>query len=314
MKWAEFRVHATQEAVEPISNLLHEAGAAGVSIEDPYDLVMQWGFKYGELYELSPGDYPTEGVMIKAYFPMNERFEETIATVRKRVLALREFDIDLGKAEMDYVQVDEEDWATAWKKYYHPVKITDRITVLPTWEEYEPTEGELIIELDPGMAFGTGTHATTMLSIQALEQVVKAKDAVIDVGTGSGVLAIAAYRLGATSITALDLDDVAVASAQSNFALNGAEALIDARQNHLLEGVPAETADVVVANILAEVIVTFTDDAYGVIRPGGHFITSGVISRKKDEVSEAIRTSGFEVVEAKEMDDWVAIIARKPQG
>lgn len=116
MKWAEFRVHTTQEAIEPVSNVLHESGAAGVAIEDPHDLVQDWGDKFGEMYDLSPDDYPEEGVYVKAYFPMNDSFSATMDLVKDRILQLTQYEINLGQATMEYVEVDDEDWANAWKK------------------------------------------------------------------------------------------------------------------------------------------------------------------------------------------------------
>ncbi|KQL58021.1 MULTISPECIES: 50S ribosomal protein L11 methyltransferase [Bacillaceae] len=311
MKWAEFRVHTTQEAVEPVSNILHEEGAAGVAIEDPKDLVTEWSVKFGEVYELSPDDYPTEGVMVKAYFPMNDAFERTIAEVEDRIKGLVAFDIPIAPGTTGYVEVNDDDWANAWKKYYHPVKVTDQIVIVPTWEDYHKKDHELIIELDPGMAFGTGTHPTTVLSLQALEESVKKGDAVIDVGTGSGVLALAAWKLGAERIHAYDLDDVAVTSARENFKLNDAENKIQIAQNNLLNGIEANSAHVVVANILAEVIVTFTDDAYRVVKPGGTFITSGIIERKEQLVKDKIEASGFTITAVQRQEGWVAIIAKK---
>ncbi len=312
MKWAEFRVHTTQEAVEPVSNILHELGAAGVAIEDPQDLVTEWSVKYGEVYELSPEDYPDEGVMVKAYFPMGATFKETIAEVRRRVHNLVSFQIDIGHGTMDYTEVKEEDWATAWKSFYHPVQVTEQVTIVPTWEEYSARPGEIIIELDPGMAFGTGTHPTTILSLQALEHAVKQGDAVIDVGTGSGILAIAAWKFGAEGITALDLDEVAVNSAKANVALNGASDFVDVQQGNLLDGVASESADVLVSNILAEVILQFTTDAYRIVKRGGLFLTSGIISSKREAVEGALKAAGFAIQEVNELDDWVAIVAQKP--
>ncbi len=173
MKWSEFSIHTTEDAVEPVCNILHEAGASGVVIEDPKDLVKEWGVHYGEIYQLSPDDYPEEGVMIKAYFPVNSFLAETIDEIKEAINGLLMYDIDLGHHNIQLVEVDEEDWATAWKKYYKPVKVSNSITITPTWEEYTPTAEETIIELDPGMAFGTGTHPTTVLCIQALDKVIK---------------------------------------------------------------------------------------------------------------------------------------------
>ncbi|WZY00964.1 50S ribosomal protein L11 methyltransferase [Bacillus sp. FSL W7-1360] len=309
MKWAEFRIHTTQEAVESVSNLLHESGAAGVAIEDPQDLVTEWANQYGEVYELSPADYPTEGVIVKAYFPMGDDFTEMIARVEADIRQLVTYEIDIGAAEMSYVEVDEKDWATAWKAYYHPVQVTERLTIVPTWETYTPNENEMVIELDPGMAFGTGTHPTTILSLQALEKTIKRGHNVIDVGTGSGVLAIAASKLGAETVLALDLDEVAVESAKANVALNELPTPVTVRKNHLLEGIADNTCDVIVANILAEVIVSFTENAYRVLKPGGTFLTSGIITRKKEEVTTALEKAGFFIDEVTEMDDWIAVRA-----
>ncbi|WP_017728411.1 50S ribosomal protein L11 methyltransferase [Halalkalibacterium ligniniphilum] len=310
MKWSEFSIHTTQEAVEPVCNILHEAGASGVVIEDPKDLVTEWGVHYGEIYQLSPDDYPEEGVMIKAYFPVNSFLGETIDEIKEAINGLLLYDIDLGHNKVQLAEVHEEEWATAWKKYYKPVKISNSITITPTWEEYEPQPGETVIELDPGMAFGTGTHPTTVLCIQSLEKVMKGGERVVDVGTGSGVLSIAAAKLGATEVLGLDLDEVAVKSAQMNVKLNKAQDVVTVRQNHLLESVKGPY-DLVVANILAEVIVRFVDDAAAVLKAGGIFITSGIIKRKKEEVKDTLLQHDFEIEEVVEMEDWVAIIARK---
>ncbi|MFS0561767.1 50S ribosomal protein L11 methyltransferase [Terribacillus sp. 179-K 1B1 HS] len=311
MKWAELCIHTTNEAIEPISNILHEAGASGVVIQDPEDLVKDHETTFGEIYELNPDDYPAEGIFVKAYLPLNSFLNETVNEIKAAISNLSEYQIDIGANEVSVSEVDEEDWSTAWKKYYKPVKISEKFTIIPTWEEYAPVASdEVIMELDPGMAFGTGTHPTTVLSVQAIERFVKKGDIVIDVGSGSGVLSIAAVLLGAGHVHAFDLDDVAVNSTKINAELNQAADRITARPNNLLEGVDVE-ADVIVSNILAEIILKFTDDAYKLIKPGGLFITSGIISQKKNEVKDALTASGFDIVEVNEMEDWVAIIAKK---
>jgi len=233
--------------------------------------------------------------------------------------------------------------------HYHPVKISERFTIVPTWEEYTPVStDELIIELDPGMAFGTGTHPTTALCLRALEKNISGGEEVIDVGTGSGILAVGAMLLGAKSVLALDLDPVAVESARENVALNklekfisvkesdllsllGGEGVADtaagemwpsARPGHTLEGTPAEqvTEDslgvtlpvkIVVANILAEIIVLFTDDVYRALQPGGLYITSGIYKDKEGLVANALQESGFEIMEVSREEDWVAFTAGK---
>ena len=258
MKWSELSIHTTNEAVDAISNILHEAGASGVVIEDSEELVREREDRFGEIYSLNPDDFPVDGVRVKAYLAETSFLLETVEEIKLAVNNLKNFNIDIGHNIVTVQEVDEEDWATAWKKYYHPVKISNRFTIVPTWEDYERVStDELIIELDPGMAFGTGTHPTTVMCLQALEKTVQPNSKVIDVGTGSGVLSIGAAKLGATSIHALDLDEVAVASAKENIALNHVEHLIEVTHGNLLDNV-REQADIVIANILAEIIMTFT--------------------------------------------------------
>ena len=312
MKWSELSIHTTNEAVEAISNILHEAGASGVVIEDSEELLREREDVYGEIYSLNPDDFPVDGVRVKAYLAETSFLLETVEEIKLAINNLLNFNIDLGHNIVTVQEVDEEDWATAWKKYYHPVKISNRFTIVPTWEDYERVNtDELIIELDPGMAFGTGTHPTTVMCLQALEKTVQANSSVIDVGTGSGVLAIGAAKLGATSIHALDLDEVAVKSAKENIALNKVDHLVQVTHGNLLDNVK-EQADIVVANILAEIIMTFTDDAFSIVKEGGLFITSGIIATKKDDVRNSLQQSGFVVEEVMMMEDWVTIISRKP--
>ncbi|MGX1900998.1 50S ribosomal protein L11 methyltransferase [Thermolongibacillus altinsuensis] len=311
MKWTEISIHTTHEAIEAISNILHEAGAGGVVIEDPFDLIKEHDTSYGEIYQLNPDDYPEEGVIIKAYFPVNSFLGETIEEIKQAINNLMLYDIDLGKNSITISEVNEEEWATAWKKYYNPVKVSEKFTIVPTWETYEPVSSdELIIELDPGMAFGTGTHPTTVMCIQALEKTVKKGDTVIDVGTGSGILSIAAAMLGAKEVRALDLDPIAVDSAKLNVKLNKVQHIVTVSQNNLLDRIEG-SADIIVANILAEIILRFVDDAYRLLNSGGLFITSGIIQTKKQEVKEGLIRAGFTIEETLTMEDWVAFIARK---
>ncbi|WP_409297598.1 50S ribosomal protein L11 methyltransferase [Peribacillus sp. SCS-26] len=311
MKWSEISIHTTNEAVEPVSNVLHEAGASGVVIEDPSELYKEREDRFGEIYQLNKNDYPEEGVIVKAYLPVNSFLGEAVEEIKEAINSLLLYDIDLGRNQITISEVNEEEWATAWKKYYNPVKISDRFTIVPTWEDYSPVNtDELIIELDPGMAFGTGTHPTTVMCIQSLERTVQRDDMVVDVGTGSGVLSIAAALLGARRVEALDLDDVAVQAAKLNVKLNKVQHVVNVSQNNLVDGI-SEQADVVVANILAEVIIRFARDVIEVVKPGGYFIASGIIRQKKDEVKEELLSCGFKIEETIQMDDWVAIISKK---
>ncbi len=313
MKWSELSIHTTNEAIEAVSNIMHEAGASGVVIEDSEDLTKEREDRFGEIYSLDPSDFPVDGVVLKAYLPVNSFLGETIKAIKVSINNLVSFGIDLGKNEVSINEVDEEEWATSWKKYYHPVKISQRFTIVPTWETYHPVSSdELIIELDPGMAFGTGTHPTTVMSLQALEKMVKPADRVIDIGTGSGVLAIGAALLSAKEVYALDLDEVAVRSAKSNIELNNVQDVVTVEEGNLTDKV-SEAGDVVVANILAEVIISFTDDAFKIVKPSGWYITSGIIESKKNDVKAALEASGFIIEDVMMMEDWVTIISKKPE-
>ena len=311
MKWSEVSIHTTNEATEAVANILHEAGASGVVIEDSAEPDRIHKDRYGEIWALDKNDFPTDGVILKAYLPVNSFLIETVKDIGQSIEGLSAFGIEVGENAVQMNEVDEEDWATAWKKYYHPVKISGRFTIVPTWEEYEPVESdELIIELDPGMAFGTGTHPTTVLCLQALEKYVKFGDTVVDVGTGSGVLSIGAALLGASRIQALDLDQVAVVAAKENILLNHVEDKVEVMHGNLLESIK-EPADIIIANILAEVIISFSQDAYTILPENGLFIVSGIIGQKRDLVKDDLVSKGFEIIESVLMEDWVAIIARK---
>lgn len=311
VKWSEISIHTTNEATEAVANVLHEAGASGVVIEDSEEFDRPREDQFGEIYALNKDDFPEDGVIVKAYLPVNSFLSETMKEINVAIAGLAQYGINIGQHHIHTIEVDDEDWATAWKDYYHPVKISKRFTIVPTWENYEPVDSdELIIELDPGMAFGTGTHPTTVLCLQALEKYVQQGDTVIDVGTGSGVLAIGAALLGAKDILALDLDEVAVKAAKENIELNELTNSITVVQGNLLQTVD-RTAQVIVANILAEVIVSFSDEAYHLLPDNGYFIVSGIIAQKRELVRENLVALGFTIVESVLMEDWVAIIAQK---
>lgn len=311
MKWSEISIHTSQEAVEAVANILHESGASGVVIEDPIDLTRQWNDHYGEIYELNPADYPEEGVIVKAYLPVNSFLGETVEEIKQSLNNLVLYGINPGYGTIRLSEVNEEEWASAWKKYYKPVRVSDRIIITPTWEEYQgKSPDELVIELDPGMAFGTGTHPTTVLCIQSIEDYLKPGSTFFDVGCGTGVLSIAAAKLGAGRLLALDLDEMAVEIARINLKLNGVSEKVIVKQNNLLDGIE-EKADMIVANILAEVILRFSEEAYHHLNEQGLFITSGIIQTKEGIVQKRLEEVGFIIEEIRRMEDWVAIIARR---
>jgi len=311
MNWSEVCIHTTHEAMEPVTNILQELHYGGVVIEDPLDITKERDSIFGEIYELNHDKYPSEGIFIKVYLLMDEQLDPNIAKIKDSIDRLASYGIDLGENKLTFREVKAEDWETSWKKYYKPVSVSPHITVVPSWEEYIPeAENEVMIKLDPGMAFGTGTHPTTMLSIQALEKTLNPNDTVIDVGCGSGVLSIAAGLLGARKINAYDLDEVAISSTRDNVNMNDLTEQVTAQQNNLLDDVNKQ-ADVIVANILAEVIIKFTKDAWNNLKHGGYFITSGIIKAKQELVEQALEEVGFQMIEINEMDDWICMIAKK---
>lgn len=320
MLWHELTIHTTEEAVEMISNFLHEAGAGGVSIEESGTLNKKRDTTYGELYDVPLNDIPEGFAVIKGYFSEGTDMDALQSEVNPRIEELSEFGIDTGEVRYETRTVDENDWATAWKQYFKPVRVSERLTIKPTWEEYTPeSPDEKIIELDPGMAFGTGTHPTTSLCLRTLETVVQGGEEVIDVGTGSGILAIGAIKLGAKHVLALDLDPVAVISAKENVELNGLEQQITVKESDLLSVLGSQDpalgvqlpVKVVVANILAEIILLFVDDVYNALESGGIYIVSGIWKNKEQVVHDALVASGFEVSAIHRDEDWLAFVARK---
>ncbi|MFC4103993.1 50S ribosomal protein L11 methyltransferase [Paenibacillus xanthanilyticus] len=323
MKWHEITVETTEEATEMISNFLHELDAGGVSIEESGTLNKPRDTSLGQWYEHPLNDIPEGQAVIKAYFYEEADPQEIMAAIRPRIEQLREFDIDPGEFTISAAMVDDEDWANAWKQYFKPIRVSERLTIKPTWEDYTPGPDERIIELDPGMAFGTGTHPTTALCLRTLESVIQGGEEVIDVGTGSGVLAIGAMKLGAKRVLALDLDPVAVSSATENTRLNGLEDSIQVHLSDLLgilqakeESGPVNVSvpvDVVVANILAEIILLFIDDVYAALKPGGTYIASGIWKNKEEDVEAGLLKAGFTIKDRQRDQDWIAFVAVRPE-
>lgn len=311
MKWTEVSVHTSNEAIEAVSNIFIEAGSGGVAIENVQDFLSTPDDGFGEIRILENQNYVSEGSLVKAYFPETKNLMELIPEIKQRILALESYGLSIGPNTFSIEDVQEENWASAWKKYYHPQQITRYLTVAPQWEEYEPKlDGEIVIRLDPGLAFGTGTHATTRLSLQGLETYIRGGETILDVGTGSGVLSIASSALGAGEIHAFDLDEVAVRSAKENVKMNAYAQNVSVSANDLLKGIEIP-ADIVVANILAEIIVPLIPDAWRLLKPNGIFITSGIIEAKKELILSELETQGFTILQVLQIKDWFAIVAQK---
>ncbi|MCC4323497.1 50S ribosomal protein L11 methyltransferase [Limosilactobacillus reuteri] len=315
MDWTAIKVITSSEAVEAVSYILTDMGAQGVQIEDAADFENLDEGKYGDHGEfIDPASIPhrKSGAAVSGYFPQNVFVPELLPTIHQRVAKLREYGLNPGENDVSAATVDNQQWATVWQKYYHPLRVTNQLTIVPQWEEYQPTDPkEKLIFLDPGMAFGTGTHPTTRLMLEALEKTIVGNEYVIDVGTGSGVLSIAAKHLGAGKVDAYDIDEVAVNSAKKNLALNPVAKDVKVGVNSLLDGIHTQ-ADLIVANILAEIIVPLIPQAYENLKPGGKFLVSGIIDDKAPLIRQKLQEQGFIIDAEQQMKDWHGMIAHKP--
>lgn len=315
MDWTAVTVITSSEAVEAVSYILTSEGAQGVQIDDSADFAHLQPGKYGRYGEIiDPEEIPhrKQGAAVTGYFPEKTFVPEVVPTITSKVAKLKEYGLNPGANKVTAAMVNNEEWATVWQKYYHPLRVTNELTIVPQWEDYTPEqESEKLLYLDPGMAFGTGTHPTTRLMLQALEQVIRGGESLIDVGTGSGVLSIAAKQLGADQVAAYDVDDVAVESAKKNLVLNPVASDVKIGVNSLLDGIHTQV-DVIVANILAEIIVPLIPQAYENLKPGGFFLTSGIIDDKADLIRKKLNEQGFIIDSETKMKDWHGIIAHKP--
>lgn len=304
--WQELTITVGPEAEEAVSNILIDLGSQGVAIDDSADYLGEAG-PFGEVL---PQVKQLNTVAITAYYPETVNLEMIRQEVKEHLAQLRDFGLEIGETQLTTQQLAEEDWADNWKKYFEPARVTHDLTIVPSWTDYEATIGEKIIKLDPGMAFGTGTHPTTKMSLFVLEQILRGGETVLDVGTGSGVLSIASSLLGAKDIYAYDLDEVAVRVAQENIELNPDMENIHVASGDLLRGVEIE-ADVIVANILADILVNLTDDAYRLLKDEGYLIMSGIISEKWNLVRESAEAAGFFLETHMIQGEWNACVFKK---
>jgi len=309
MKWYEIRVNTTDEASDAVSEMLTSMGAGGVAIKDPFDIRK-------ELLKPNTLDYADDEflaslgdeVIIQAYFQDGLEITDLLKKINDGLHNISQF-LDVGKGFEGYGEVDDEDWSTSWKKYYKPFKLTDRIVIKPTWEEYNALLSDIIVEMDPGMAFGTGTHETTQMCSILLDKYIRDECEVLDVGCGTGILSIIAAKLGAKSVKAIDIDAVAVKVANENITINKENSKINAFKGILTDiKIEEQKYDIIVANIIADVIIDLSSLIPYYLKIDSFFITSGIIKERKQDVLDACSKNGMSCIETLEMGEWVAMV------
>lgn len=308
--WTEVTIYTTTEGIDIISGFLTAHGIKGHVIEDSKDFC-----EFLEGTEIH-WDYVDESLMVlkekesnvKFYLPDNIQGIETFNQVKSSLQEQRKLNegIDLGRLAIEVKNVNEEDWSTAWKKYYHPISIGNKLVVVPCWEDYELNENEIKVTLDPGMAFGTGTHETTRLCMELLEDCIEKDTTMLDIGTGSGILAITALLLGAKDATGVDIDELAVHIAQENADLNHVGDRIKLVCGDLTEKISG-TYDVVCANIVADVIIRLSKDVKQFMHKDSILLVSGIIEERCDEVIDALVEADLFVKEKITENGWVAM-------
>lgn len=309
MEWREISVQTSPQAMELVASIFEDLGAAGAVIEDPAlvnEYIRSGVWDYTDI----PWQRETGVVTVKAYFAADGRLDDRRQALRERLLALTENGVDTAPATVSETALADEDWSESWKKYFHTEKVGERVVIQPSWEAYEPQAGEVVVRLDPGAAFGTGTHPTTTLCLRAMEKLVRPEMTVFDIGTGSGVLAIAAAKLGAGAVTAVDYDSTALRVARENIAQNGLTDAITLKESDILRNVTGR-ADVVTANIIADIIIRLFADLDTHLAPGGALLASGIIASRAENVRQAGKAYGFVVTKEWEAKDWAAMIFRR---
>lgn len=317
MKWNKITIDTTVEATDMISYELAELGIEGIEVEDHVPLTMEERKKmYVDLLpdEIAPNDGTAK---ISCYIDPDEDIEALSMKISQMLKEVGQF-LDVGAATLSFGETEDKDWINNWKQFFKPFRLDDSIIIKPTWETVnDRKEGDIIVEIDPGTAFGTGSHETTRLCISQIKRFLKPGDKVLDLGCGSGILSIIALKLGAGKVVGTDIDPNAIIATKENLAVNHIEegSMIPYEGNlledeALCEKIGEGQYDIVVANILADVIIPLSSIARRFMKEGAYFITSGIIDTKEEEVKEAMVKNGFEIVDIIPMGEWVSIVGR----
>ncbi len=310
MKYYEIKISIPSSEVENLSNSLIIEGIETFEVDDievareilSSKKTFEWDYYDESLLE-------EHDACITIYTEDGKEAEATVEQVRKAVRSAEKQAKQGSSFNMGVRLADDAEWKDQWKKYFKPVHITDSIVIRPSWEQYEAAAGEKVIEIDPGMAFGTGTHATTRMCIELIEKYLTPESSFMDVGCGSGILSIAAGLCGCRDISGFDIDPDAVRVARENVDQNGMSNYIRIFEGDVTKGVP-RTADVIAANLMAEIIISICGSIPSCLNKNGVFISSGIITEKRDQVVSALRDVGFMILEIREEEDWCAIAAR----
>ena len=303
MEWTDISITVAKRDADTAEAIATMVANGGIYIEDYSDLEQQaWEIAHVDLIEQELLDKPRDVVIVHMYLAPDENPAEVLPLFEER---LKNSGIDY---QLNTTGVEQEDWQNAWKKYYHAMDIGKRLAIVPGWEEHDTDRIKII--MDPGMAFGTGTHETTSLCLETLDSLVKGGERVLDIGTGSGILAIAALKLGAASAEGVDIDPVAVRTAGENAALNGVQDKLTVLVGDLSDKASG-TYDIITANIVANAILSLAPAVPGLMAEGATFIASGIIDSRKDEVITGLEKAGLSVVEVKEKRGWECIVCKK---
>lgn len=322
MKWYKITISTTIHATDLITAMLYDMDISGVEVINNVPITEEEKKKMfiDVLAEASEDD---ETAQIIFYIEKDNNLQKILKEVKNGINRLRSF-VEVGSASIDVAITKDEDWANEWKKYFKPFRVADNIIIKPTWrtlsEKDEVKENDIIIEIDPGMAFGTGSHETTQLPIKQLIKYLKPGQKVLDIGCGSGILSIISSKLGARSVTGTDIDGSAVNIAKENIEINNISPekatvlfgnILNNEDNKELDKMLENNYDIVVANILTEVIMELSDHVGNYLKPEGYFVASGILYTQSDKVQEAISKNGMEIIEVSAKGDWVCITARK---
>lgn len=317
MKWNKYTLKTRTEAEDLISSMMQDAGIEGIEIEDKVPLTQRE--KEQMFVDILPEGPADDGVAyISFYLEPDTDQEEMLDKVREGLKEIAGWGVDIGEATIQASETEDKDWINNWKEFFHQFYVDD-ILIKPSWEEVKPEDREkLLIQIDPGTAFGTGMHETTQLCIRQLRKFLTPETELLDVGTGSGILSIISLKLGAKHAVGTDLDPCAVEAVRENMEVNGIdpasfEMMIGniITEKEIQDRVGYECYDIVVANILAEVLVPLTPVILSQLKPGGIYITSGIIDDKEDLVVETVKKCGLTVLEVTHQGEWVSVTARK---